>query len=104
MERVSACMMAHINTAGIHVPLWLDSAHSSIGWGLDKVNFPYNEGTFFGNIIGTGNLSYASKPGVTGPVAYYCDGAGFPAGANGIVAGRLGAGWYSQMYGMSSAR
>ena len=22
---ISACMMAHVNTAGVHVPLWLDS-------------------------------------------------------------------------------
>ena len=25
MEGLSACMIAHVNTAGIHVPLWLDS-------------------------------------------------------------------------------
>ena len=25
MTGVSACMMAHVNTAGIHVPLWLDN-------------------------------------------------------------------------------
>jgi len=97
-ERISACMMAHINTAGIHVPLWLDASHSSIGWGLDKTNFPFNEGTFFGNIIGTGDLAYASKPGVTGPVAYFCDGAGFTAGSSGVVAGRLGAGQANSPY------
>ena len=28
---------------------------------------------------------------MTGPAAFYCDGAGFPAGAAGVVAGRLGA-------------
>ncbi len=25
MEGISACLMAHVNTAGVHVPLWLDS-------------------------------------------------------------------------------
>ena len=84
-------MMAHINTAGVHVPLWLDSNDPAIGWGVDRVNYPMQEGTFFGDIIDTGLADRLSKPGVTAPVAYYCDGAGFPAGANGIVAGRLGA-------------
>ena len=36
-------------------------------------------------------LTNLSKPCVTAPVAYFCDGAGFPAGARGVVAGRLGA-------------
>jgi hypothetical protein len=49
------------------------------------------EGTFFGDVVDTGSLANMSKPGVTAPVAYYCDGAGFPAGAAGTVAGRLGA-------------
>ena len=22
---MSACLMAHVNTAGIHIPIWLDS-------------------------------------------------------------------------------
>src|SRR6266404_450056 len=24
-QAISACMMAHVNTAGVHIPLWLDS-------------------------------------------------------------------------------
>ncbi|HVZ86996.1 MAG TPA: RICIN domain-containing protein [Polyangia bacterium] len=91
MEGVSACLMAHVNTAGIHVPLWLDSNDPAIGWGVDRVNYPMQEGTFFGDIIDTGSLSAIAKPGMTAPVAYYCDGAGFPGGASGVVAGRLGA-------------
>jgi hypothetical protein len=91
MEAVSACMMAHVNTAGVHVPLWLDSLDSAIGWGIDRTNYPMQEGTFFGDIIDTGPLTTISKPGVTAPVAYFCDGAGYPSGASGIVAGRLGA-------------
>ena len=83
--------MAHVNTAGVHVPIWLDSNDAAIGWGIDRVNYPMQEGTFFGDILDTGALTNIGKPTVTAPVAYYCDGAGFPAGANGVVAGRLGA-------------
>ena len=91
MEGVSACMIAHVNTAGVHVPLWLDSNDPSIGWGVDRVNYPMQEGTFFGDIMDTGTLTNIGKPTVVGPVGYYCDGAGFPGGASGVVAGRLGA-------------
>jgi hypothetical protein len=49
------------------------------------------EGTFFGDILDTGAMTNLSKPTVTAPVAYFCDGAGFPSGASGVVAGRLGA-------------
>jgi hypothetical protein len=91
LEGISACLMASVNTAGVHVPLWMDSNDSVIGWGIDRVNYPMQEGTFFGDILDTGSLASISKPGVTAPVAYYCDGAGFPAGASGVVAGRLGA-------------
>jgi len=80
-----------VNTAGIHIPLWLDAAPQAIGWGLSP-SFPYQEGTFFGNIIETGNLSGMGKPSVTAPAAYYCDGDGFAAGSGGEVAGRLGVG------------
>ncbi len=99
MESISACMMAHVNTSGVHVPLWLDSADSAIGWGIDRTNYPMQEGTFFGNIIDTGPISgYTSKPGLVAPIAYYCDGAGYPSGASGVVAGRLGANNSSSLY------
>src|SRR5262249_25136691 len=91
MEAVSACMIAHVNTAGVHVPLWLDSLDNAIGWGVDRTNYPMQEGTFLGDIIDPGPLTQISKPGVTAPVAFFCDGAGYPAGASGVVAGRLGA-------------
>jgi hypothetical protein len=90
-ELVSACMMAHVNTAGVHIPLWLDAANAKIGWGLSS-SFPFQEGSFFGNIITTGDLSKLGQPGVNGPAAYFCDGDGFTTGINGEVAGRLGAG------------
>ena len=86
---VSACLMAHVNTAGVHIPIWLTSEAPQIGWGLDLVNYPKQEGTFFGNIIETGSLTEMGMTGVTGPVAYYCEGAGF---ADGTVKGRLGVG------------
>src|ERR1700735_5640995 len=81
--------MAHVNTAGIHIPLWLDAENPAIGWAVNP-SFPYQEGTFFGNIIDTGPLIDTGKPSVTGPAAYYCGGDGFSGGSSGEVAGRLG--------------
>ena len=60
-ERVSACVLAHVNTTGQHIQLWLDSDVPSIGWGR-STDYPYQEGSFFGNIF--------ESP----PKAYYCDG------------------------------
>ena len=82
---ISACMMAHVNTAGVNVPLWLTSQAPAIGWGYSP-SFPQQEGTFFGNIMMTGDLTSVNMTGVTGPVAYFCEGAGITAG---VVAGRL---------------
>jgi hypothetical protein len=105
---VSACLMAHVNTAGVHIPIWMDAEPrsdgkgASIGWGVDPANYPSQEGTFFGNIIETGDLSQMGMTGIVGPKAYYCEGAGF---SNGTVQGRLGAGQaganlpYSNPYG-----
>jgi len=77
-EAVSACMMSHLNVAGVHVAIWLDSPISAIGFGTSST-YPNEEGTFFGNLFVTSN---GKVP------AYYCEGAGF---AKGIVPGRLGA-------------
>ena len=74
-EYVTACLLAHVNTSGQHISLWLDSASPAVGWGRDA-NFPYQEGTFYGNIF--------ESP----PKAYYCDGRDH---AFGVVPGRLGA-------------
>ena len=58
----------------------MDSESPAIGWGVSP-NYPKQEGTFFGNIIVTGNLLDLGKPSVNAPVAYFCEGAGFtPAG------------------------
>jgi hypothetical protein len=89
-EYLSACLMAHINTAGVHIPLWLDadSQKTGIGWGVDLTNYPYQEGTFFGNIMITGNYNHANYQA---PAGFYCDGDGFASGSGGVVAGRIGA-------------
>jgi len=72
--------MAHVNTAGVHIPLWLDSPLSAIGWGQSST-YPNQEGTYFGNIF-TPNAS-------TGKVdAFYCNGPGWD---RSVVPGRLGA-------------
>jgi len=69
-------VLAHVNTSGQHIPLMLDGGDAALGWGRDS-NYPYQEGSFFGNIFQTG-----------APAAYYCNGADFDAG---VVPGRLGA-------------
>ena len=81
-ERVSACMLALINEAGVHVPLMMDASYSSVGWGYNP-SYPYQEGTFFGNIM------VANAHGTPGINAYYCEGPDF---ATGVVPGRIGAG------------
>ena len=47
-------MMAHVNTAGVHVPLWLDSNDPSSAGASTASTIPMQEGTFFGDIIDTG--------------------------------------------------
>ena len=77
--------MAHVNSYGVHYPLWLDSTAGSIGWGLPPFNYQ-REGTFFGNIL--------AKPApwahgsLSAPLGYYCEGPGVTGGS--LVAGRMG--------------
>jgi hypothetical protein len=91
-QYLSACMLAHINTSGEHISLWLDSDNAAVGWG-QNASYPYQEGSFFGNIF------------VSPPQAYYCNGKDFDLG---VVAGRLGATQsgtpYVNPYGSSSAQ
>ena len=75
-ENVTACMLAHVNTSGQHVGLWLDGGSPAIGWGRNT-SYPYQEGSFFGNIF------------VSPPQAYFCNGKDFELG---VVPGRLGVG------------
>ena len=75
-ENITACMLAHVNTSGQHIALWLDGNNTAIGYGRNNL-FPYQEGSFFGNI-------FASPP-----QAYFCNGKDFELG---VVPGRLGVG------------
>jgi hypothetical protein len=75
-EYISACMLAHVNTSGKNIKLWLDGDNSALGWGR-STDYPYQEGSFFGNIF--------TNP----PKAYFCNGKDFDQGA---VPGRLGVG------------
>jgi hypothetical protein len=84
---VSACMLALVNTTGMHYPIWMVGNHSALGWGTNG-SFPLQEGSFFGNI-------FASQPS-----AYYCGGRDL--GTNPIP-GRIGSAQtappYSDIYG-----
>jgi hypothetical protein len=72
-------MLAHVNTTGVHIPLWMVSPMTAIGWGQSSW-YPTREGTFFGNIF---------TPDATGTVrAHYCTA---PSVASNTVPGRLGA-------------
>jgi hypothetical protein len=102
-EYVSACMMAHLNTAGVHIPIWIDAdpqyiptgrSTTPIGWGL-SASYPLQEGTFFGNILTTGNFNHGSAMAPTG---YFCEGDGFGGGSAGVVAGRIGVGMPNAPY------
>ena len=49
-EAVSACLLAHVNTAGLHIPLWIVAQNPIVGWGQDP-EFPNQEAAFFGNVF-----------------------------------------------------
>jgi hypothetical protein len=93
-EELSACLMAHVNTTGVHIPLWLDSPMSSVGWGQSPF-YPMQEGTFFGQIMVTNASNNLD--------AYYCNG---PQVAVNEVPGRLGSNQgpvpYSNAYPLSA--
>ena len=81
-EKISACMLAHVNNSGAHISIWLVGSDSGIGWGSSP-SFPYQEGAFFGNLI-------------TNPWrGHYCPGKDM---ASGEVPGRLGAPLASNVY------
>ena len=79
-QALSACLLAHVNTSGVHIPLWLVSPNPAIGWGTDP-QYPNREGTFFGNI-------FTPNPTSNLVDAFYCNGPGF---STDVVPGRLGA-------------
>jgi hypothetical protein len=82
-EYISACLMAHVNTTGIHVPLFIVSQNSSVGWDLSP-DYPNQEGSFFGNIFTLG--AHGGDP--TKVAAYYCNGKAYDVAT---VPGRIGA-------------
>jgi hypothetical protein len=74
----SACLLAHVNTAGVHVPIWIVGQNAGLGWGQSAA-YPNQEGTFFGNIFTTNEAGHTD--------AYYCQGPGFD---KSVVDGRIG--------------
>jgi hypothetical protein len=82
-ETISACMLAHINTAGVHIPLWVVAQDPSVGWSLSPA-YPNQEGSFFGNIFLPGAHGVPSNQ----MAAYYCDGIAYN---KDVVPGRIGA-------------
>jgi hypothetical protein len=70
--------MAHVNTASVHIPLWMTSPMSQIGWGRSP-SFPTEEGTFFGQLMLTNEYNNLD--------AYFCNGGGV---SDDVVPGRLG--------------
>jgi len=83
---VSACLMARINSAGMHVPLWMDASQSSIGWGQSS-SYPVQEGAYFGDVM------RANSDGTVH--AWYCNGRDW---TKAVVPGRLGADKTSGIY------
>jgi hypothetical protein len=89
-ENISACLEAHINTAGVHIPLWLDSPNAAVGWGTDP-SYPNQEATFFGNLFTLG--AHGTNPKAV-PM-YYCAGPQIKVNA---PPGRLGSAQVSPPY------
>jgi hypothetical protein len=69
-EEVSACLLAHVNTSGLHIPLWIVAEDTAVGWGQDP-EFPNQEASFFGNVFMRG--AHGTDP--TKVPMYYCTGA-----------------------------
>jgi hypothetical protein len=81
-ERISACMLAHVNNSGQHISIWMVGPDPAIGWASSPL-YPYQEGAYFGNIFA------APWQG------YYCAGNDM---ASGEVPGRLGSPLASNVY------
>jgi hypothetical protein len=82
-ERISACLLAHVNTAGVHIPLWIVAQDATVGWTLSP-DYPNQEGSFFGNMFqkGAHGTDAAKVP------MYYCNGVAYDVDT---VPGRIGA-------------
>jgi hypothetical protein len=90
-EKISACLLAHVNNSGQHIGIWLVGPDPGVGWG-GSTDYPYQEGAFFGNLI------------VSPWDGSYCAGSMMSAGE---VPGRLGSpltsSVYVDPYGMSGS-
>ena len=53
-EWVSACLLAHVNLTGVHVPIWLTASNKAIDWAT-SADYPNEEAAYFGNL-------FASEP------------------------------------------
>ena len=69
-EDVSACLLAHVNTAGIHVPLWMVAQNAAVGWGQDP-GVPEPGGRVLRQRVHAG--AHGTDP--TKVPTYYCTGA-----------------------------
>jgi hypothetical protein len=81
-EKISACMLAHVNNSGQHISIWMVGPDPGVGWDSSPL-YPYQEGAYFGNIFA------APWQG------YYCAGNDM---ASGEVPGRLGSPLASNVY------
>jgi hypothetical protein len=76
-EWVSGCLLAHVNTAGNHVDLWITAdpvEQPQIGYDVDP-QYPIREAAYFGNVFAAPSVAYFCKLG----------------GADqGVVSGRVG--------------
>jgi hypothetical protein len=73
-EFVSACVLAHINSTGNHVPLWITADPTKapgVGYGqawTAGMDQHIAEGSFFGNIFTAANAYYAAAKGFRGSI------------------------------------
>ena len=81
-EKISACMLAHVNNSGQHISIWLVGPDPAVGWAGSPL-YPYQEGAYFGNIF--------ASPWQ----GYYCDGNDL---GSGEVPGRLGTPMATNVY------
>jgi hypothetical protein len=49
-EKISSCMLAHVNNSGLQVGIWLVGPDAGIGWGSSP-DFPYMEAAYYGNLF-----------------------------------------------------
>lgn len=61
---VSACLLAHVNAHGVHVPISVRGSHSALEDGMEHTetqDFPVEEAAFYGNIFSAHPVAYVCK-------------------------------------------